>query len=160
MNMKWTMIIILGLGLAPLYAEGPPSATTPPDSPAAQTPKPKPSKVSELAGRYNVPEKDVSDLRDKGMGWGEIKHALAISQKSGQPLSEVMKLRDSGMGWGKIAKQYGFKLGEVAGKGHKMDRTHAPESAREHSHSNGPKDPGSINGRGHGHGHGHGGPKH
>ena len=69
MNMKWTMIIILGLGLAPLYAEGPPSATTPPDSPAAQTPKPKPSKVSELAGRYNVPEKDVSDLRDKGMAY-------------------------------------------------------------------------------------------
>ena len=95
-------------------------------------------KAGELASRYKVEEKDIRDLRDKGMGWGEVDNALAIAERSGKPLSEIMKLRESGMGWGKIARQYGFSLGEVkrsdradkamraerADPGHRADRGH------------------------------------
>jgi hypothetical protein len=72
--------------------------------------------AGELAGEYNVLESEILALRDKGMGWGEVGHALAISQRAGVPLKDVLALRDSGMGWGEIAQKYNFKLGEVTGK--------------------------------------------
>lgn len=86
----------------------PKKARTPPE---AQT-----RKAAELAARYGVTQEEVAALREKGMGWGEIKHALAISEKAGVPLSEVVKLRQDGMGWGQVAQHYGFKLGEATGK--------------------------------------------
>jgi hypothetical protein len=82
------------------------------ETPSAET-KSGQGKAAELSARYKVTEKEVTDLRDKKMGWGEIDHALAISQKSGKPLSEIMAMRDSGMGWGKIAQKEGVKLGEL-----------------------------------------------
>jgi hypothetical protein len=76
--------------------------------------------VDKLAAKYSVPAEEIAALRQKGMGWGEIGHALAISQKAGAPLADVVKLRDSGMGWGAICGKYGFKLGDVARKSKEM----------------------------------------
>jgi hypothetical protein len=86
-------------------------------------------KPAELAKKYNVTEKEVADLRAKKLGWGEIDNALAISRKSGKPLSEIMAMRDSGMGWGQIAKKEGFTLGEVK-RSEKADRAAADRADR------------------------------
>ena len=87
------------------------------------------------------------------MGWGNVDNALAIAKgtlarhgiyrptpdqikaaldggtittKSGERvvLKGVLDQRANGMGWGKIAKQNGFKLGEVKGHGHKHGDRH------------------------------------
>lgn len=76
--------------------------------------RPRDRPAARLAEEFDVGEATVQELRAKGLGWGEVRHALAISRRSGQPVEEVMKLRDSGLGWGEIAKRYGFKLGEAA----------------------------------------------
>lgn len=72
-------------------------------------------RAGELASRYRVSREKVLELRERGLGWGEVDHAFAISQRSGRPLVEVLGLRDQGMGWGEIARSYGFSLGEAKG---------------------------------------------
>src|SRR5207247_1341589 len=106
-----------GLGLVlPVFADDDPVKTEP--APVTTPVRKDGRKVAELAERFKVPEQQVSDLRAKGLGWGEVSHALGIAQKAGVPVADVMKLRDSGMGWGRIAKNYGFKMGDVASGKH------------------------------------------
>ena len=74
------------------------------------------TQVSKLAAKYDVPPAEITSLRSRGLGWGEIGHALAIAQRAGVSVDDVMKLRRSGMGWGRISQKYGFKLGAVTGR--------------------------------------------
>jgi hypothetical protein len=155
---KRTLLAILILtAVAPItpgFAEEPPVAQPEPAEPE------KPAKerfVTELSRKYNVPESEIVALREKGLGWGEVGHALAIAQKSGKPLSEVMALRDSGLGWGQISQKYGFKLGEIKKEAKFVERramkaAHPPKA---HHPPHGPKsrDHGAGN---HGHSRGHG----
>ena len=111
MNTKWIPLTLMGLTLAlPLRAAA-----------IKGTDK----QVDKLAAQFKVPESQITDLRAKGLGWGEISNALAISQKAGAPLADVLKLRDSHMGWGKIAQKYGFKLGDAVGKPHEERAEHS-----------------------------------
>lgn len=138
--MKTTTMLaaLLALGLGPVLAADkapdppapPPPPQTPPETPPPPAEPPVPpewknrgarKQGQKLAAQLGVTEQAVFDLRAKGLGWGEVRHALAIAQKSGQPLSEVLKLKDSGMGWGQIAQHYGFKLGEV-GRAEEKDK--------------------------------------
>lgn len=80
----------------------------------AESERPRDRPAARLAEEFGVGEAAVLELRAKGLGWGEVRHALTISRRSGQPVEEVLKLRDSGLGWGEIAKRYGFKLGEAS----------------------------------------------
>jgi len=50
---------------------------------------------------------------DSGMGYGEVKHALTLSEQNGGDLQSVLDLRESGMGWGEIAQQQGATLGSA-----------------------------------------------
>jgi len=79
-------------------------------------------KYGKVAAKHNVAETDVQSLRDKGLGFGEIGLAVAIAERSGQPLSAVVQERDSGLGWGDIAQKYGFKLGDVQKKGKDIEK--------------------------------------
>lgn len=142
MKSAWMLPVLLAAAL-PLSAvadkDADPGKTSPPT--ASQE---KEIPAQKLADKYQVPLSSVQGLRDKGLGWGEINNALAISRKSGQPLSEIMKLRESGMGWGQIARKYGFKLGDVIGRGHERgrekergldkdkDRDHGHDKDRDH----------------------------
>ncbi|HVE14384.1 MAG TPA: hypothetical protein VNI01_13370 [Elusimicrobiota bacterium] len=87
-----------------------PSGTTPArpddmrDAPATTR------KANDIAARWGVTDKDVMDLRDKGMSWGDVDRTLAISHKSGKPTSEIVSLHQSGMSWNDVAKHYGFSL--------------------------------------------------
>lgn len=125
MKTHWMLPALLAMGLAPTLGLADDEAVKPPpDQPKQETPpKPEPpaqenrgaqKQVDKLTAEFGVSAKEVAGLRAKGLGWGEVRHALAIARKSGQPVSEVMKLRDSGMGWGEIAQHYGFKLGDVS----------------------------------------------
>src|SRR5690349_12145769 len=61
------------------------------------------SKAQNIAAQYKVDPQMVMSLRtDKKLGWGEINHLLAISQKTGQTTDAILALRESGMGWGQI----------------------------------------------------------
>lgn len=102
MNIRWITAGLLGVYLAI-------------PAPAAETEPPEERQAAKLAQRFGAKQEEVQALRDKGMGWGEIKHALAISRKADVPVSDVVKMRESGAGWGRIAQQYGFKLGEATG---------------------------------------------
>lgn len=130
MKKRW-MLAMLGtvLWAAPLCADDT-TAKTMPETPKMTEPaKPMENKgqekqVAKLAAKFNVSEADIRAMRSdgKGMGWGEIGHALAIAQKSGQPLADILKLRESKMGWGEIAKKYNLKLGEITGKAKDIEK--------------------------------------
>lgn len=68
--------------------------------------------VERLAAEHGVEAEEVRALREKGLGWGEVEHALSISRRSGRPVSEIMAQRESGMGWGRIAERSGVSLRE------------------------------------------------
>lgn len=138
-----TLAVLVTLGLAPGLAQEeptppPPPETAPPPEPPAEAPPPEwknkgaRRQGEKLAAEFGVTQQAVYDLRASGLGWGEVRHALAISRKSGQPVSEVLKLRDSGLGWGKIAQHYGFKLGDAyRPKGKEGSRKEAAEDVRD-----------------------------
>jgi len=62
---------------------------------------------------------DVQNLRQKGLGFGEISILLALTAKqpdpaTALPLSEILARRQAGEGWGKLAKSLGYpNLGSV-----------------------------------------------
>jgi len=48
---------------------------------------------------------------NSGMGYGEVRHALTLSEQNGGDLQSVLDMRESGLGWGEIAHQQGGSLG-------------------------------------------------
>jgi len=72
------------------------------------------SKILEkYAQRFGVDVDTLADLRAKRFGYGEITHALLLSEMTGRTLDEIVAMRDSGKGWGQIADELGVKLGKV-----------------------------------------------
>jgi hypothetical protein len=65
-------------------------------------------KAAKLSKEFGVSEDEVQALRDRGMGWSDVRRSLSISQKSGKPASEIADLRDSGMSWNDISQRYGL----------------------------------------------------
>jgi len=113
-------------------------------------PSAEPGKVKELAEKAGVAPAKVASMRTSGMGWGEIKIAISLAQKISTAettalpiapiLDSLLAQRQTGMGWGQIARENGFKLGEIVGKGQaKKDATVAPTETA-------PTDPATITG--------------
>jgi hypothetical protein len=46
-----------------------------------------------------------------GLGYGEVRHALTLSEQNGGDLQAVLDMREAGLGWGQIAQQQGSSLG-------------------------------------------------
>jgi len=46
-----------------------------------------------------------------GLGYGEVRHALTLSEQNGGDLQAVLDMREDGLGWGDIAHQQGTTLG-------------------------------------------------
>lgn len=96
----------------------------------------------------------------KTMGYGNVNIALSLAKADAgatpttrgflSSLDKVMDMRASGMGWGQIAKDLGFKLGDV------VSGSKTPNSSSKASHSaktdkpNTVADAGKANGKGHG----------
>jgi hypothetical protein len=85
--------------------------------------------AGELAAEYNLKDGDMINLRDRGLGWGEIGRALAVVKKAGVPLTDVIGLRDSKMGWGEIAKKYNMTVGDLDGNGNAIEARAAKAAA-------------------------------
>ena len=72
------------------------------------------SKILEkYSERFGVDTETLADLRAERLGYGEISHALVLSEMTGKPLDEVVAMRESGKGWGQIADELGVKLREA-----------------------------------------------
>jgi hypothetical protein len=54
-------------------------------------------------------------LGTKGLGFGEISILLALASRTGQSPDAIVQLRQSGMGWGQIAHHFNLKLGPLNG---------------------------------------------
>lgn len=96
----------------------------------------------------------------KTMGYGNVNIALSLAKADAgatpttkgflSSLDKVMDMRASGMGWGQIARDLGFKLGDV------VSGSKTPNSSSKASHSaktdksNTVADAGKANGKGHG----------
>ncbi|MBI5622165.1 MAG: hypothetical protein HY924_00155 [Elusimicrobia bacterium] len=90
------------------------------------------AQADKLASEFGVERVVVTGLRDQGLGWGEVRHALSLSKRSGQSLDEIMRLRESGMGWGQIANKHDLKLVEPkAGASGKERKEEAGSGSRE-----------------------------
>ena len=57
-----------------------------------------------LAQRYGVSYDEIITWFCKGFGFGEIDLAYGLSLSSGHPVSEIFSMRSAGMGWGNIRK--------------------------------------------------------
>lgn len=74
----------------------------------------KESKILEkYAERFAVDTETLADLRAERMGYGEISHALVLSEMADRSLEEIVAMRDGGKGWGQIAEDLGVRLGKV-----------------------------------------------
>lgn len=116
---RWLLPLLTLLLAAPLTpsfaADEDPNAARVETTREGKSP-PATQKARRLARDYNANPADVQALRDRGMGWGEIRRALAISQRSDKPLAEIVELRDAGMGWGEIASRYNVSPDDAATK--------------------------------------------
>jgi hypothetical protein len=69
-----------------------------------------------LAEKFDVPEKVITRLRESGMGYGEIDHALTLADRlpggiRRENVREIVEMRESGMGWGQIAHELDTTMG-------------------------------------------------
>jgi adenine-specific DNA glycosylase len=87
-----------------------------------QASRPQGSKVvaERLAKEFNVPESEIQALRSKGLGYGEAGIVLSLASKlpggiTDANIKKILALRNTQprTGWGKIARELGFKLGQV-----------------------------------------------
>ncbi len=69
--------------------------------------------LEKYSERFGVDRDTLADLRAERLGYGEISHALVLSEKTGKTLDEIVAMRDAGKGWGDIADELGVKLRET-----------------------------------------------
>jgi hypothetical protein len=55
----------------------------------------------------------IDQLREAGLGWGEIIMVLHLASLSDQDVEDIMAMRDGGMGWGAIARALGVDPSEL-----------------------------------------------
>lgn len=86
----------------------------------AETQNNAPAIISKLEEQFHVSERRISHLRDKNLGYGEIKILLTLAQRmpggiNDRNINKVMIMRygPDKMGWGVIAKRLGFNLGSA-----------------------------------------------
>jgi len=73
-------------------------------------------KVAEaIASFFGVSVQTVTDLKDEGLGFGEVFRLLQWSKDSGKTVQEVRNMLEDEEGWGKVRKELGL---EVPGANH------------------------------------------
>ena len=55
-----------------------------------------------LSERYNVPYEEIMERFCQHYGFGEIDLVYSLSAETGTPVDEIFEMRESGMGWGEI----------------------------------------------------------
>ncbi len=77
--------------------------------------------MDKLTKEFNINNDQVSALRDKKLGFGEIAAVLALADKMSGGINDaninrVMSMHQSGRGWAKLAKSLDVDLGGVVSK--------------------------------------------
>jgi hypothetical protein len=114
------LALLATFGAAGARADDPAKAADPPKAESAAKPAApgQQKQIDKLAAEFSVTKEQVTALRTQGLGWGEIRHALTLSSKTGKPVEDILKMRKDGIGWGEIANKEGVKLGpDRSGKG-------------------------------------------
>ena len=68
--------------------------------------------VDKIAKQFNVAPSEVQALRTK-LGFGGITIALALASRTGKSPEAILQMRQSGMGWGQIAQQSNVTVGSI-----------------------------------------------
>jgi hypothetical protein len=87
--------------------------------------------LEKYSERFGVDREILADLRAERLGYGEISHALVLSEKTGKTLDEIVAMRDTGKGWGQIADELGVKLRETTREVNRERRRINKELSRE-----------------------------
>lgn len=67
-----------------------------------------------FAERHGVSGEELNRLRrEERMSWGDISHALSISERSKRPLPEILERRRSGESWKDMSKRYELDYSQV-----------------------------------------------
>jgi len=65
-------------------------------------------------------QEQIKALRDAGYGYGEISLALALVEKADVSIDDIVEMRNNGLGWGNVTKELGLHRRDVAKKIGKM----------------------------------------
>ncbi len=107
-----------------------------------------------LSEAFEVPYEDLEALRDDRYGIGEIARAYLLAEAAGVDVQEIIDLRNSGLGWGQIKKEYpdvhpsDLAPGSVIGNG-RGQSIRDDDDSTESSNQPGGR-PGNSNGNGNG----------
>lgn len=66
--------------------------------------------ADKLASEFGIARDEIDGLRQRGLGWGEVRHVLMLSRETGKPAEDLVKMHEDGMSWVDIAKKEGVKL--------------------------------------------------
>ncbi len=89
-----------------------------------------------LMERFGITEDRITQLRDQGMGYGEVGILYSLSQASGTDSDELLRMRtQEKMGWGEIAAKLNTSVGKAVntmkGIGQSGDQTVTTEKPSE-----------------------------
>lgn len=87
--------------------------------------------VTQLSERYSLSTEQVLGYRDQVADWGELRLALAISQKANVPVQELIDKAVQGHGWGTIAKEYKLNVGDLMRDPASRENFGGPETPHE-----------------------------
>jgi hypothetical protein len=98
--------------------------------------------VRELEQEFSVSESQVTSLRDRKLGYGEIAVVFSLAKKmpggiTDDNVSRIMTMRQGPptMGWGRIAQELGSKLGPVVSEVKHVNRESRGEMKKDQSSS-------------------------
>lgn len=98
---------------------------------ASSTPEGQSRVTQAIAKELKVQESVVTNLRNKGLGYGEVTIAVALAQElqkrdktltTQQALDRIQARRDAGQGWGEVAHDLDLKLGHVVSEVKKAEK--------------------------------------
>lgn len=71
------------------------------------------STVSYIAAHFQVDNKEVEDLFERGFGYGELVRVFLIAQKANRPVKDVAKRRETEDTFKKICDRYKLDFWEI-----------------------------------------------
>lgn len=78
---------------------------------------------SRLRDRFQIGDPSITELRNQGLGYGEIGILHSLSEASGTEASELLRLRqEEKMGWGKIAGHVNTSVGDAMRHMRELDK--------------------------------------
>lgn len=93
------------------------------DQPATERQGARDDAAERFTERHGVSREELDRLqREEGMSWGDISHALSISERSKRPLSEILEHRRSGESWRDMSKRYELDYSQVRQGARHMER--------------------------------------